>query len=185
MHPTERFCAAAARTLILAASLTVAPLLALPLAAQAPDPLALQVRTWHRAHAQQVLTEFREFLAMPNVASDSVQIRRTADALAAMLGKRGVRARRLESPGSPPAVYGELLTPGATRTVMLYAHYDGGLGTLAEWKIPGTCGIVSRAMPLARWGSAFDSMIVHRESVGDSTWGGFACAGSLGLLSVH
>jgi len=67
----------------------------------------------------------------------------------------------------------------------LYAHYDGGLGTLAEWKIPGTCGIVSRAMPLARWGSAFDSMIVHRESVGDSTWGGFACAGSLGLLSVH
>ena len=35
------------------------------------------MRTWHRAHAAQVLAEFRDFLAMPNVASDSVQIRRT------------------------------------------------------------------------------------------------------------
>lgn len=112
-------------------------LVALPLAAQAPDPLALQVRTWHRAHAQQVLAEFRDFLAMPNVASDSVQIRRTADALMAMMAKRGIRARRLESPGSPPAVYGELLTPGATRTVMLYAHYDGQPVQPRDWVTAG------------------------------------------------
>ena len=31
----------------------------------------------------------------------------------------------LETPGSPPAVYGELRTPGATRTIVMYAHYDG------------------------------------------------------------
>ena len=28
-------------------------------------------------------------------------------------------------PGGPPAVYGELPAPGATRTLVLYAHYDG------------------------------------------------------------
>ena len=95
------------------------------LRAQTPDPLALQVRAWHRAHALEVLQEFRDFLALPNIASDSVRIRRTADALVAMLTRRGIKARRLESPGSPPAVYGELMAPGATRTVMLYAHYDG------------------------------------------------------------
>lgn len=132
MRSLPRFFSAA---IAFAVAIAAAP--ALPLRAQAPDPLALQVRTWHRAHAQQVLTEFREFLAMPNVASDSVQIRRTADALVAMLGKRGVRARRLESPGSPPAVYGELLTPGATRTVMLYAHYDGQPVQPRDWTTAG------------------------------------------------
>src|SRR6202012_5562707 len=28
-------------------------------------------------------------------------------------------------PGTPPTVYGELKTPGAKRTVLFYAHYDG------------------------------------------------------------
>ena len=40
----------------------------------------------------------------------------------------GARRRGASScavPGGPPAVYGELPTPGATRTVVLYAHYDG------------------------------------------------------------
>jgi acetylornithine deacetylase/succinyl-diaminopimelate desuccinylase-like protein len=107
------------------------------LAAQAPDPLALEVRAWHRAHAREVLQEFRDLLALPNVAADSVGIRRNADALVRMLGQRGVRARRLEYPGSPPAVYGELRVPGAARTVMLYAHYDGQRVVASDW---GTAG---------------------------------------------
>lgn len=42
----------------------------------------------------------------------------------------------IESPGSPPAVYGELLVPGATRTVMLYAHYDGQPADSRHWGTP-------------------------------------------------
>src|SRR4029450_4946968 len=38
---------------------------------------------------------------------------------------RGVSARALEGGGGPPAVYGELRTPGAARTIVFYAHYDG------------------------------------------------------------
>jgi acetylornithine deacetylase/succinyl-diaminopimelate desuccinylase-like protein len=117
------------RTLILAAALLVAA----PLAAQS-DPLVAEVRAWRRANAVAVLREFRDLLAIPNVASDSANIRRNADALVAMLARRGVTARRLESPGSPPAVYGELRVPGATRTVMLYAHYDGQPVRAIEWK---------------------------------------------------
>jgi acetylornithine deacetylase/succinyl-diaminopimelate desuccinylase-like protein len=50
-----------------------------------------------------------------------------------MLSRRGVRARLLEVAGSPPAVYGELPAPGATRTVVFYAHYDGQPVDRAKW----------------------------------------------------
>ncbi|MDQ3949083.1 MAG: M20/M25/M40 family metallo-hydrolase, partial [Gemmatimonadota bacterium] len=56
--------------------------------------------------------------------------------LVAMLEQRGARARLLESPGSPPAVYGELTTPGVTRTVVFYAHYDGQPVTPDDWTTP-------------------------------------------------
>jgi acetylornithine deacetylase/succinyl-diaminopimelate desuccinylase-like protein len=106
-------------------------------AAQTPDPVVQQVRTWHRANALPILTDFRDFLALPNVARDSVEIRRVAETVVRMYERRGVRMRLLESPGSPPAVYGELLTPGATRTVMLYAHYDGQPVVTADWTTAG------------------------------------------------
>jgi acetylornithine deacetylase/succinyl-diaminopimelate desuccinylase-like protein len=48
-----------------------------------------------------------------------------------------VSTRLLESPaGGPPAVYGELRTPGATRTIVLYAHYDGQPVEPARWATP-------------------------------------------------
>lgn len=120
-----------------AAAAAIAVLLASPSRAQGEDPLARQVREWQRAHALEVLQEFRDLLALPNVASDSVNIRRNADALVAMLERRGVRARRLEAPGSPPAVYGELRAEGATRTVVLYAHYDGQPVVARDWRTAG------------------------------------------------
>lgn len=129
------------RALMWGAVLAVGALLpmAVPVSAraQSPDPLTLEVRAWHRANALRVLTEFRDLLTIPNVASDSVNIRLNADQLVRMLGARGVQARRLESPGSPPVVYGELRVPGATRTVMLYSHYDGQRVVPAEWSSAG------------------------------------------------
>ena len=50
--------------------------------------------------------------------------RRNAEQIAASLKRRGVEARLLETPGAPPAVYGERLARGARRTVLVYAHYE-------------------------------------------------------------
>ena len=58
------------RSLLLAAGALAVAAPLLP--SQTPDPLTLEVRAWHRAHALPVLREFREFLSLPNVASDSV-----------------------------------------------------------------------------------------------------------------
>lgn len=81
----------------------------------------------YRLHNESaILREFADLLAIPNLASDSAGIRRNADTLIAMLQRRGFRNTRLLTVGgAPPAVYGELSAPGATRTLVLYAHYDG------------------------------------------------------------
>ncbi len=109
--------------------------------AQTPVPrvpaVVERVRAWRAAHDQEVLREFADLLAIPNLASDSVGIRRNAAAIVAALGRRGVTARLLENPaGGPPVVFGELRTPGARRTVVLYAHYDGQPVTPADWVTP-------------------------------------------------
>src|SRR5919202_2333275 len=97
------------------------------IAAQTPDAAAVraEVRAYRVANDTAILREFVGLLAIPNLASDSVHIRENARRLVSMLERRGVRTKLLESPGSPPAVYGELAAPGAKHTVVLYAHYDG------------------------------------------------------------
>jgi acetylornithine deacetylase/succinyl-diaminopimelate desuccinylase-like protein len=81
----------------------------------------------YREHNEaEIINEFATLLAVPNLASDSANIRRNADLLVQMLERRGFRNTRLLAvPGSPPAVYGDLPSPGAARTLVLYAHYDG------------------------------------------------------------
>ena len=92
-----------------------------------------KVREYREANEAKIIAELRDLLAIPNNANDDVNIRRNADFLVAMLSKRGISARLLETEGSPPAVYGELNAPGATRTVVLYAHYDGQPVDSTKW----------------------------------------------------
>jgi acetylornithine deacetylase/succinyl-diaminopimelate desuccinylase-like protein len=109
-------------------------------AAQRRAPTAEAVRSAVATHRQAkeaaVVEELRTWLSVPNVASDLPNIRRNAELLRSMLQQRGVQARVLELEGKPPAVYGELRTPGARRTVMLYAHYDGQPVDTADWVTP-------------------------------------------------
>ncbi|HEY5162914.1 MAG TPA: peptidase M20, partial [Terriglobales bacterium] len=93
------------------------------------------VHAWVAAHQREIVRQFIELLAIPNLASDPADIRKNADAIAAELGKRGVQSRLLETDG-PPIVYGELQVPGARRTVMIYAHYDGQKVDPSQWATP-------------------------------------------------
>src|SRR5262245_46125359 len=90
-------------------------------------PLQENVRAWRVAHEHELIDEYRELLAIPNTTVDRANIRRNADFLVAMMKRRGIDARLLTiaSPNANPVVYGEVKAPGATRTVMLYAHFDG------------------------------------------------------------
>src|SRR6185369_12224096 len=93
-------------------------------------------RAWRETHELAILGEFVTLLAAPNLARDGEGIRKNAAAVAALFEKRGVKTQLLEVPGAPPVVYGELRTPGATRTLVFYAHYDGQPLDPKEWATP-------------------------------------------------
>jgi acetylornithine deacetylase/succinyl-diaminopimelate desuccinylase-like protein len=101
--------------------------------AQSPSAVRQQVRAYRSAHEAEIVREFAELLAIPNLAGDQDNIRRNAEHIAELLRKRGVEARLLDSGGGPPIVFGTLSTPGAKRTLLIYAHYDGQPVDKAQW----------------------------------------------------
>jgi acetylornithine deacetylase/succinyl-diaminopimelate desuccinylase-like protein len=95
--------------------------------------LRSQIDAYVRANQKAIVTELVELLKIPNVAADTENIRRNATVLRAMLARRGFTAELLETRGNP-LVWGELKTPGATRTLLLYAHYDGQPVNPKDWR---------------------------------------------------
>ncbi len=91
---------------------------------QAGEVLSV-VRAYRTASEAEILDEYRRFLSIPNVASDTPNIRRNAEHLLGMLQQRGIASRLLDVEGAPPYVFGEVRQPGAELTIVFYAHYDG------------------------------------------------------------
>jgi acetylornithine deacetylase/succinyl-diaminopimelate desuccinylase-like protein len=94
-----------------------------------------KIRKYRVAHEHQILREFVSLLSIPNLASDQENIRRNADFILAMMKQSGLQPRLLEAKTAnvPPIVYGEWKVPGATRTIILYAHYDGQPTDAKQW----------------------------------------------------
>jgi acetylornithine deacetylase/succinyl-diaminopimelate desuccinylase-like protein len=90
------------------------------------------VRAYREANESSIINELVEWLSIPNVAADSINIRKNAMKLKEMMQKRGIETKLLEGSG-PPLVFGEIKTPGATRTIALYAHYDGQPVDASKW----------------------------------------------------
>src|SRR5712691_1164982 len=81
-----------------------------------------------------VVAEFAGLLSIPNLASDAPNIARNAAAIQAMFEKRGASTRLLTLDGAPPIVVVDLSSPGATRTIAFYAHYDGQPVDAKQWQ---------------------------------------------------
>ncbi len=92
-----------------------------------------KVREYRVSHEGAIVRELAEFLAIPNVASDEVNIQKNAARLVEMMKARGVETELLPIAGRGPVVFGKLMTPGAKRTVIFYAHYDGQPVDAAAW----------------------------------------------------
>jgi acetylornithine deacetylase/succinyl-diaminopimelate desuccinylase-like protein len=94
-----------------------------------------KVRDYRRANEQRLIEEFTRLLSIPNVASDTQNIRKNAALIVEMMKQRDLNPRLLEgsTPDTPPAVYGEWKTPGAQRTILVYAHYDGQPTDPKQW----------------------------------------------------
>jgi len=109
---------------------------ALPCIAATPDEVSHKAREFRVANEQAILKELVEFLAIPNLASDTPNIEKNAAAIQAMFAKRQVESRLLRVAGAPPLVIADLRAPRATKTIGFYAHYDGQPVDPAQWSSP-------------------------------------------------
>ena len=110
-----------------------APGLAQKRAAIPPAQVAEEVRQYRLANEDRIVRELAEFLAIPNVASDTENIQKNAAHLVEMLEARGIETHLLPISGRGPVVFGKLNSPDAKHTVIFYAHYDGQPVDPAAW----------------------------------------------------
>ena len=100
------------------------------------NPAAQAASAWRQQHERTIVDEFLSLLSIPNVSGDRENIQRNAQAIVAMMEKRGLAPKLVSVPGGNPVVFGEIRTPGASRTIGFYAHYDGQPLDPREWASP-------------------------------------------------
>ena len=117
------------------------------------------VREYRRANEHRILREFIRLLSIPNVAADRENIRLNAAHIVELMRARGLEPRLLEAsaPEAPPAVYGEWRVPGAARTLVFYAHYDGQPTDPQKWTGSHPWRPVLRSAPLEAGGKLIPS----------------------------
>ena len=144
-----------------------------PLTAQTGPDVA---RAFREANEASILRDFSELLAYPNRARDTEDIRRTAAYIRDELLAVGVDSELLEIEGAPPIVYGEVMVPGAVRTLGIYVHYDGQAVDPTNWTHPPfTPTLYTAAMeaggqprPFPQEGEAVDpEWRIYARSAGD------------------
>lgn len=114
-------------------------LTAAPASGQA-DPAVAAARAYRQAHAAEIVRDYAELLALPNVApgpgESAEAIRANAEAIRDLLAARGAHAELWTLPDAPeasPIVYGRLDAPGVRRTLGVYVHYDGQPVDPGQW----------------------------------------------------
>lgn len=138
--------------------------LLLPTIGLAQSAAVLKVREHRKQNEKVLLDAYRSFLSIPNIATDIDNIRLNANWIMAYMKDAGIQNIQLLHPTTkdkPPAVYGEIKTPGAKETVILYAHYDGQPVDSSKW-LPGlhpfrpqlANGSLANGAKLIEWPSA-------------------------------
>ncbi|EAQ99257.2 Acetylornithine deacetylase/Succinyl-diaminopimelate desuccinylase [Congregibacter litoralis KT71] len=122
-------------------------------------------------HGGEILGDFRELLAMPNVSTSLPDMQKNAQWISRYIGERGFSSRIVRA-GGAPYILAERKTPGATRTVLIYAHFDGQPVEPADWKTPPFEPTLKDAAATLDWEKALKQGIdpewrVYARSAGD------------------
>ena len=98
---------------------------------------AIDAAREHRSrHGARILRDYARFLSLPNTPQDAGGVRRNAEEIRDLLVARGAEARLWEIEGAAPVVYGRIEVPGSSRTLGIYAHYDGQPVDAERWTHP-------------------------------------------------
>lgn len=95
-----------------------------------------KIRSYRQENEAAIYNDFISFLKIPNVTTDTANIRKNAIFLLQLMKIKGINNVQLlevDDKTVPPVVYGEMNVPGAEKTVIFYAHYDGQPVNPALW----------------------------------------------------
>jgi acetylornithine deacetylase/succinyl-diaminopimelate desuccinylase-like protein len=102
-----------------------------------PAQIAQEARDYRTNNEDRIVRELSDFLAIPNIASDTANIQKNADHLVELLEARGVETHLFAIKDRGPVIFGKLNSLTATKTIIFYAHYDGQPVDAAAWSDGG------------------------------------------------
>ena len=91
------------------------------------------VATWRAQHERQIVDELMQLVAIPNVAGNDADMRRTPSTSPALFEKRGFTVERTDGTGLAGRVRLARRAVAARRPSTLYIHYDGQPVDASEW----------------------------------------------------
>ena len=122
--------------LILLFAISLMGIISVPTArAQSSAAVAEAIQNYRVANERQILADFADLLALPNVADNLDDMQANAEHIASLMEQRGFDTRILNA-GNAPYVYGEMLSAAATDTLLIYAHFDGQSVQPENWTHP-------------------------------------------------
>lgn len=87
-------------------------------------------------HGAEIISEFCDLLALPNVSADLDDVRAVATHISTMLESRGIAPQLVTMHGAAPIVSGRIHIGDHAPTIGIYAHYDGQPVDEAAWASP-------------------------------------------------
>ena len=121
-----------------------------------------------RTRRRRILEGFVECLRVDTVSQQPERVRAGAAWLARAMERAGLSTRVLETGGNP-VVFGERPVPGATRTLLLYCHFDTKPAPASGWLQPSPFepvlrpGLAEEGAPIVAAGAVPDDALpAHR-----------------------
>lgn len=93
------------------------------------------IRQFRSDNELRILSDFRDFLSLPNVASSTADMMANAAWIERYIAKRGFTSQVITE-GGAPYIVAERRQSGASRTVLIYAHFDGQPVEPKNWASP-------------------------------------------------
>jgi acetylornithine deacetylase/succinyl-diaminopimelate desuccinylase-like protein len=129
------------------------------------------VNAHNNTDGAQMLREFREFLALPNISANQSDMLANAGWIEAYVAERGFTAETITA-GRAPYVIAERLIDVDAPTVLVYAHFDGQPVQPENWASPPFTPTLKDGDTALDWDKALDGPIdaewrVYARSAGD------------------
>ncbi|WP_417461711.1 M20/M25/M40 family metallo-hydrolase [Kordiimonas sp.] len=94
-----------------------------------------KLKAYINDNAHRIVNDFREFLSLPNVSDNVDDMHENARWITEYIKARGFTSETV-SAGGAPYIIAEKKTPGASKTILIYAHFDGQPVAPQNWASP-------------------------------------------------